>query len=182
MNNTEEHSEGFLSKNSIDTGFSVPKGYFDSVEDTFSSKLFEETLPKETGMGIPSGYFESLEDRILSKVEIPKKGKVISLKRKLIRLIPITAAASIVLFITLNTVFSNTIDIDPTSEEIAVWFDENISTINDHDLTSIFDTDDLVDSSILESIVDSDDIDTYINEDDTNILIEDSTIFLDEIN
>lgn len=182
MNNTEKHNEDFLSKSSIDTGYSVPKGYFDSVEDTFSSKLFEETLPKESGMEIPSGYFDRLEDRVLSKVEIPKKGKVISIRKKLIRLIPITAAASVVLFITLNTIFTDNIDIDPTSEEIAVWFDENISTIDDDDLTSIFDTDDLIDSSILENIVNSDEIDTYINEDDTNILIEDSTIFLDEIN
>ncbi len=182
MNTPEEHHEDFFNREPVRSGFSAPEGYFDSVEDSFSSKLFEETLPKETGLEIPTGYFENLEDRILSKVEIPKKGKVISFRKNLIRIVPAAAAACIGLFLTLNVIFGETIVIEPTSDEIAVWFDENISNISNEDLTAVFDAEDLVDSSILENIVDSDEIDTYINENDTNLFIDDSTILFDEIN
>lgn len=182
MNTPEKHNEDFFNSKSIKHGFSIPKGYFDSVEDTFSSKLFEETLPEDTGLQVPSNYFDTVENNILSKVEFPKRGKVVSLRKNLTRIIPAAAAACIGLFLTLNVIFGETIVTEPTSDEIAAWFDENISSISNDDLTAIFDADDLVDSSILENIVDSEEIDTYINENDTNLFIDDSTILLDEIN
>ena len=73
MENKDIHNDDWLSKLPKESGFEVPKGYFDHIEDEFSAKLREEFLPKNTGCETPQGYFDGLEDTILSKVELKRK-------------------------------------------------------------------------------------------------------------
>jgi len=78
------------------TGFSVPDYYFDSLETKIISKVNDD---------IPNNYFEDVEKNILSKLNLdkPKNIKVIKLNSQFFkRLIPIVAAASVILFIGLN--------------------------------------------------------------------------------
>lgn len=49
-------------------GFSVPKGYFDVVEDAVNSKLAAELLPDKEGFTIPEGYFDSVEEAVFAKL------------------------------------------------------------------------------------------------------------------
>ena len=84
MENKNIHNEDFASKLPKNAGFDVPNGYFDDVEDGFSVKLREESFPNEVGFEVPSDYFDTLEDRILSNVELPKQGKVISLRTRIL--------------------------------------------------------------------------------------------------
>ncbi len=182
MSNTKKYTDDFLSEEPLHTGFSAPKGYFDSVEDAFSTKLLEETLPKLEGFHVPEGYFNSLEDQLLLQVTLPKRGKVISLRKRLIRWIPATVAASIALLITLNSIFPKNDSVEPTSDDVAAWFEENLSAISNDDLALAFEDIDFDESSLLDNAIEGDDINKYLDENDTYILIEDSDIFINELN
>ena len=49
-------------------GFTVPKAYFDAVEDSIQAKLTAEQLPDYEGFTAPEGYFEALEDQVFAKL------------------------------------------------------------------------------------------------------------------
>ena len=71
MKNELENSIKYISqKTGRKSGFSVPKDYFNGIEDGFLLKLSEEDLPKKTAFKIPKDYFSNLEDQILDKVSI----------------------------------------------------------------------------------------------------------------
>ena len=60
MENKNIHNDDWLSNLPKDSGFDVPKGYFDSVEDEFSARLREESLPDASGFDVPEGYFDDI--------------------------------------------------------------------------------------------------------------------------
>lgn len=179
MNRLEKNNDNIFDKDPIGTGFSVPKGYFDTIEDVFSMKLKEEKLPKGNAYSMPAEYFDCLEDRILSKVELPKKEKVISLRKRLIQWIPAAAAACIVTFVTLN--IGGTTDMETfTNDELTTWFDNNISTITNDDLSLALGDIELNQSSLLENTFGTEDIVEYLTTEDTSLLFEETTILENE--
>ena len=179
MDNKERHNEDWLSKLPKDSGFDIPKGYFDSVEDDFSARLREESLPDTAGFEVPKGYFDSLENRILDQVEMPKQGKVISLRSRILRVASIAAVFAILL--TTYISLPNTIE-EPTSDEIAAWIDENIGEVYTDDILDAFDEVANLDGSFLETSIENNNIEKYLDENDTYILIEESQGLFDEIN
>lgn len=164
LKNSEDFIKKYASKQSA---FSTPKDYFGSVEDTFSMKLREEKLPNNSGFKVPNLYFENLEDTILDRVQAPKTTKVISLRKKAFRLIPIAAAASVMLFIGLN--FFN-FEKEVTSEEIAVWFENDIYRISSDDISTVFEDIDLTDEET-DSSIDINEIENYLESIDTTPLL-----------
>lgn len=182
MDNTSEHINlGWLSKLPKESGHKTPEGYFDTIEDDFSAKLAEQNLPIENGFKIPEGYFNTLEDRILENIELSKreKVKVIPLRTRVARFVNAAAAAVIILFV---GIYFNKYEIEPTSDEIAVWFEDNISTITSEDMTVVLTDEDFEDSSFLNDEIDGDEIIKYLDENDTYILIKDSDISINELN
>ncbi|MFY0629539.1 MAG: hypothetical protein JXR05_04100 [Flavobacteriaceae bacterium] len=181
MNSIEKNNKNLFDKDPIEAGYIAPKGYFDTIEDVFSMKLQEENFPKGNAYRVPEGYFNRLEDSILSKVELPKKGKVISLRKRLIQWIPASAAACIFVFIALNT--------DPgletetfTNDELTLWFDNNVTDITNDDLSIAFEGIELNQSSLLEDTFENEDIVEYLSTEDTSLLFEETTILENEIN
>ena len=56
------------------SGFKVPSGYFDNLEDYLCDKVFNEekqldkiALPKKAGFKVPEAYFDHLEDALVAK-------------------------------------------------------------------------------------------------------------------
>lgn len=49
-------------------GFSIPKGYLEAIETSVSAKLSAEQLPDKEGFTTPKGYFDSVEDTIFAKL------------------------------------------------------------------------------------------------------------------
>ena len=164
---------------SEDTGFSVPKGYFDSVEEIFSSKLTEETFPNENGFKIPEDYLNTIEDKIISQLDFPKKGKVISLRKRIIRFMPAAAVITIFLFLGINFMF--TTETELTSDEIDLWFDDNINSISNEELFAAYDNFDLDDSKLVDNIINQENIDSFVNENDAYLLLQESDIDLNEL-
>ena len=181
-NNSGHINQDWLSKLPKNSGHEAPEGYFDSIENSFSMKLAEQSIPTKDGFKTPEGYFDTLESRIIENFEFPKKGKVISLRKRMIKFLPTAAAASVLLFLSINIFLTeNILPTEPSSDEIAIWFEENISTITNDDLTSLLSDEDFEDSPFLDDAIDTEDISKYLDENDTYILIEDSDISINEL-
>lgn len=128
MKTTLKNSENFIySVSKKKMGFKTPKGYFNSLETKINkSVLAQEFLTvTENAFKVPNTYFNTLETAILKKTTLKTSAKKVSIKQKIIKLIPFAAAASIVLFIGLNTSFfstNNSINFNElTAAEIESW-------------------------------------------------------------
>lgn len=174
IKNSEEYLNSILGKKN---SFSLPKNYFDTIEDAIETKLAEENLKKENGFTTPDNYFKDLENEILAQVSAPKKEtKVISLKEKILKTIPFAAAASIILFIGFNSyVFNKTeeLTIDSLSDDdIEFWINSN--TLHTNDIAIVLENDILEESDFYFSSLEDENIEDYINS-------IDNTSFLNEI-
>jgi len=139
MPNNIKNSEEFL--NSISrkkNGFSVPKNYFNTIEEVIHAKLAEERSKNKSGFDLPNTYFKEFEESLLAKVLSPSlanKAKVISFKERILKIIPITVAASVLIFIGLNSfVFDKNAELtlDTLSEdEIEYWLNSSDLYLND---------------------------------------------------
>lgn len=132
-------------KNSIDflnkktgrnSGFIVPSNYFSELDNDIFAKISTTSFSNETGFKTPDNYFNSLENKILDTILIEqKKPKVISLPRRVSKIAPYLAAASIALILTFNLLFfnkSNVFSFDSISEiDIENWIETNSFTTNE---------------------------------------------------
>lgn len=156
------------------SGFSTPENYFDSVENAVFSKITEQSFSKKNAFTAPKDYFENFEDSLFSKIDFPKKEvKVISLKSRLLQIIPAASAASVLLFIGLNYFsFSDTTSFDSiSSEELENWLDESYT--NNASSTINFVDADFKDSNVLEedTSIKDEDILEYLNSIDNVTLL-----------
>lgn len=154
--------------------FSVPYDYFDSIDDIIAVKIVEESLPKDNAFKVPETYFSNLEDSILAQVSLNKKEtKVISFKERILKIVPYAAAASIALFIGLNSfVFnsSDTISIDSLSDDdIEYWLDSN--TLNTNDIAAVLENEILEENEFSFTDIEDESIEDYINSIDNSSLL-----------
>lgn len=130
MNKEELHKIApILSKTKKDSGFSIPKNYFDTIEEIVFSEIKLDTVNSSdknsfkvpdayfntvednvlgqlnleklnSNADIPTDYFETFEDRVFKKLKpVKKKIKIISFTKYFA---PIAIAASIAIIFTLN--------------------------------------------------------------------------------
>lgn len=157
-------------------GFSAPTNYFETLEDSIESRLVEEKFAKNSGFKTQENYFDGIENSILAKIlSEEKETKVISFKQRIFKLIPIAAAASIILFIGLNSFIYNTSDkltLDSLSNnDIEYWLDTN--TFNSIDVTVVYEDDILEENDFLFTEIKDESIEDYINSiDNTSLLNE----------
>ena len=180
MSNKDIHTDDWLSKLPKDSGFKVPVGYFDSVEDQFSARLRAENLSEDAGFKVPEGYFDTLEDLIVSKVELEQKGKVIPLRTRILRMSSIAAVIAFLLTLYFNPIVIT--ETEPSSEEIAAWIEDNMETFDADDIINSFDEDLTLDDSFFDNTLENTSIEQYLDEDDTFILIQESQGLFDQIN
>ena len=176
MKNEIKNSEVYINKEAgKETGFSTPTNYFDDVEDVILGKVFENKLPNNTGFKVPENYFKTLDTNILNKLSaLKKETKVISLKERVLKIIPFVAAASIVLFIGLNSFVFGTNDeftIDSLSEDdIEYWLESNIMNAEDMAIVLQDDIDD--ENGFYFMDIEDETIEDYINSIDGDSLLE----------
>lgn len=173
IKNSEAYLNSVLGKES---GFSIPENYFNSVEKNIELKFSEEKLVKETGFKMPDSYFTNLEDSILAKVSSEEKEtKIISFKERVLKLIPLAAAASVILFIGLNSFVFNKTDeltLDSLSDnDIEYWLDSK--TLNTIDIAIVLNDDLLAENDFSFTTLEDENIEDYMNSiDNTSILNE----------
>lgn len=146
------------------TGFKIPKDYFDGVEDSVFSSLREEQLKGKTGapnITVPEGYFESIEHRVMAKINKPEP-KVIQLNYKRVLWSAASIAAILMLyFVMFNKTEPITLDTIDTELVEAYILEQDV---NSYDLASLLTEDDLerINMDILEEEFTNDELEEYI--------------------
>ena len=175
MENELKNSIKYInSKTGKKSGFTVEANYFDNIEASIDAKIFEEKLSNVTAFKTPNTYFKNLEDSILDKIlEEESAPKVVSLKERIFKFIPVAAAASIALFIGINTfVFKNNeeISLDTiTDDEIEYWLDAN--TLSSTDIAMILEDDIKEENDFSFTNINDESIEDYINSIDNTTLL-----------
>ena len=146
-----------------ETGFKVPKDYFDSVEDNVFHAIKLKELSEESGFKTPDNYFDTIEDAILSKVSEKENTKVISIfnRRNLIYASGIAAAVLLLLNLSLFEKKTGWEDIEAETVENYI-INENIGSyeiaallideeLNENTFTDIEFSDEAIETYILEN-------------------------------
>jgi hypothetical protein len=179
MENELKHSVLYINnKVGKKTGFSAPTDYFDNLQDSIQAKLAEESFSKKSAFKVPENYFDTLENNVLVRISSEEKEtKIISFKERIFKMIPIAAAASIILFIGLNSFVFNTNDeitLDSLSNnDIEYWLDTN--TFHSSDISTVYEDDILDENEFLFTEIKDESIEDYIS------LIDDPSL-LNELN
>lgn len=155
----DKKDKNILNKHNLSsTGFTLPDGYFDNLENRLSKKALTNALldnekslhqlhiirpnelkinSKKTGFKVPENYFDQLESRFDKSDEVKKSvGKV-----RTLRLISMSIAASILLFFGIqfmNDGQQNTNMVVIENEEIADWVADDLITFNTYDIAEAF--------------------------------------------
>jgi hypothetical protein len=172
MENEIKHSINIINKTvNKNTGFSVPDNYFDELDKEIYHKIINEKLPKNTGFNIPNTYFDSIEDSILTKAKV-KQTKVITFKKRILKKIPLVAAACVILFLSLNLFNSNQeINLDAlSSNDIEYWLELN--SLNNNDITLILEDEILRENDFSMINIKDKDLEDYMISIDNNLLFE----------
>ena len=175
MENEIRNSENFINKKTgKKTGFETPIDYFNNLDEAINVKLSENRFEKNNGFKVPDSYFTNLEDNILSKV-LEKETKVISLKDRIIKILPLATAASIVLFIGLNSFVFNKAEenlFDKLEDiEVENWISNNINLINDNDFALTYNDIEFDALEIIPNSISNDDLENYLNNEENLSLI-----------
>ncbi|MDC9723315.1 MAG: hypothetical protein PSN34_11195 [Urechidicola sp.] len=149
------------------TGFEVPNGYFESLEDKVISKIKSDVIKD-----IPEGYFDTIEDRVFEKIK-REDPKVISLKSRLVKIAaPLAIAASILLLITLQLFKTSNEDIFANLEtsEIETWINNGDLDLNTFEITSVYNDANFENIELYDSYSDNDLLE-YLDDIDLESLI-----------
>ena len=184
----------------LKSGFSTPKDYFGTVEDAVFLKFREETFDKKTPFKTPENYFSTIESRVFDTIkseekesayEIPKgyfdtvednvfkklkpETKVIDFRTRFTKtILPIAAAASLVLFFTfqfLNKSEDNT-DLFAKIEiaEMENWIENGDIEINSYQIATVYEDTDFEDIELNDQYTD-DNLMDYLDDIDVESLI-----------
>ena len=155
-----------------ETGFKVPKDYFESFEDAFLNEIKLKEITTDSGFKVPDNYFDSLEDKITSAVNQEKDIKVIKLVtwRKAAYAAAIAASLVLMFNIYFNQKSPVTIDTIETASIENYILNEELETT---EIASLFIEDDLSDVQLIHNGFSSESIENYIFD---NVEIEDIII------
>lgn len=144
------------------SGFKVPKDYFEGLEDSILTQAKLKSLVSNSGFKAPEGYLDNFE------VVIKKETKVISIFSRKNILFVSSVAAAIVLFFSLN-IFNNSpltlTDLDSTTVENYILDETEIG-----DLTSLFQNNELSETQFIDYTISDETLDSYLEDIDVNDL------------
>lgn len=156
------------------TGFEVPKGYFQNMEDKImdATKLNDALHNmNDTGFKAPEGYFNTLEDVVLTKIKDNKNPKVISLfnKQTLMYISGVAAAILIMLSVFWN---KNDLSIDTIEAELVENYiiDQGINTYEIASLLTEDNNDINIDIELFDETFNDNSLEDYLLE---NVDLED---------
>ena len=170
-------------------GFTVPKGYFKSLEEQIDhtinsfdpnhkknegyintnqkshSSFNLDQIGKDPGFKVPEGYFDTIQ----SKTRQLEKTKVIPLNGKFIRILSLSIAASILLFFGLNYMNTRENIIDQMAfqdEEFINWIESDLADPNSYEIAEAF-----YDVELENVLFSDEEVDDYLNGVDIENLI-----------
>lgn len=170
MNKDLQNNINYIRKKTgKNSGFSTPKGYFNTLEDEICDKLSVEKHSKKTAFEVPKNYFYTLENEIIAKISSEEKN--VSRKKTTViplrRVIPFAVAVTIALLFLLpffnnsDTITSiNTISI----AELENWYENNHQANNEiNELAILLNDNDFDDTEILPINFSEQTLEDYLN-------------------
>tara|TARA_R110002049_G_scaffold143647_2_gene305840 strand:- start:1650 stop:2147 length:498 start_codon:yes stop_codon:yes gene_type:complete len=151
-----------------ETGFKVPKGYFDNLEDTVLRHIKLKELSSESGFKTPENYFDSLEDSILNKASEKESTKVISIFSRRNLIYASSIAAAVLLLFNLS-VFEKNITFDSLDVDTAENYIMN-EIVDSYEFATLFSEEALTEDNFIDYDFNEETIEAYII---NNIDIED---------
>ncbi len=142
------------------SGFKVPKGYFEGLEDEILNTVKLKKKVNDSGFKAPEHYFDSLEDIILDNVSEKSPTKVIPLFRKGPLIYASAVAAAVILLFNLSIFKSeptfDTLDFETLESYV---LNENIGS---YDIATLLSEDDLIDENFIEYQTEDHTLEDYI--------------------
>ncbi len=142
------------------SGFKVPKGYFEGLEDEILNTVKLKKKVNDSGFKAPEHYFDSLEDTILDNVSEKSPTKVIPLFRKAPLIYASAVAAAVILLFNLSIFKSeptfDTLDFETLESYV---LNENIGS---YDIATLLSEDDLIDENFIEYQTEDHTVEDYI--------------------
>ena len=167
-------------------GFTVPKVYFDKLEDRIEHKMHStdsnhktnkenngkqksafilDQIGKEHGFKTPDDYFDTFEP----KLKRIKTTKIIPLKNNYIRILAMSIAASILLFFGIkyiNPTQSEKSQLVFQDQEYINWIESDLVDLNSYEIAEAFN-----DIELNQVYYPEDEVDEYLNSVDIELLI-----------
>lgn len=145
---------------------SVPSDYFDNFASSLDLKedetSFLEALPKTKRPKIPAEFLENFSGDLLTKLDKPKKKKVISLKSMFISVVSAAAVISIVFFATQNRKYPPVAELHFDAESYLAFIDFDESEYVDFMIDNNISYDDDIDDDVLYEL--DNELDEYFYE------------------
>lgn len=154
------------------SGYKVPKGYFDQIEDSVMSRLASDSMPDAPGFKVPESYFSEVENDILSKIEVTSDTKVRSIGLRKTFYYISGVAAALLLFFAIYNYNSSTDDI--SIDMVESYFETN--SMDSYELAELLIESDLMslDDIKFEPEIDDLELESYLleNADIETIIIQ----------
>ncbi|WNH07892.1 hypothetical protein [Thalassobellus suaedae] len=144
-----------------ETGFKVPKDYFNTLEDSILSEIKLKELSSVSGFKTPKDYFETLEDRIIEKTSNKKTPKVISIFNKR-NLVYISSVAAAVLLLFNLSIFKNTTTWASLDTETVEDYMMSEDVLDSYEIASLLTTEELNNADFIEIDFNENNIETYL--------------------
>lgn len=142
------------------SGFKVPKNYFESFDDLLLNELKLKEACKNHGFKVPNNYFNSVENNILNSIKETEKPKVIKLITwQKLSYIAAVAASLIIMFNVI--VDKGTFDmnkIETASIENYILNEE----LDTNDMATLFNEVDISAMSLTNNNISSETLETYV--------------------
>jgi uncharacterized membrane protein YvbJ len=141
------------------TGFKIPDGYFEGLEDSILSQAKLSNITN-AGFKIPNGYLDSLEDKIINTVSKNDDVKVIKLFSKRNIIYASSIAATILLLFNLSVFKQN-----PTYDSLEMATIENYILNEDIDMdqiASLLTQEELTEENFIDTNYSEENMETYI--------------------
>lgn len=156
-------------KNTDKNPFNIPKGYFNSFEDTLKDRIFKEDslIPKNDGFGIPESYFEQLQAQLTAKLEEEKSTpKVIPLyPYKKFLAIAASIAALLVLAVGINWNNDDTLSFtDLANSEIEAYFNDTEIDLSSDEIAEVLPIDGYEINDFVKPEMNEENLLDYLNE------------------
>ena len=145
-----------------DSGFKVPKDYFENFDNSIMSHANLNEKVSDSGFSVPDDYFDAVEENILNSISSKESTKVISLiNRKSIIYISSIAAALVLLFNLINR--NPGVDID-SIETASIESYLSSEDFNSDELAALFDDTEFLDDSFNSISFSEEAVEDYVND------------------
>jgi hypothetical protein len=140
---TEFEQDFYANNKNIKSGYNSPDNYFDHLEDKIIKETKGFNTKRTTGFKIPDNYFKTLDNVLIDK----QNSKIIKLNNyNYFKIISLSIAASLLLFVGINNSKSKTDNINLESiniVEIENWMENDLISFNTYEISDIFTDNDL---------------------------------------